>query len=568
VRIQRVLYNNFTLPNPRVAAQESPVLDEQGSQIGTSFQFTVSGVLTAASVTDFKALLATAECKLNDPRHNFEVDWSDDGGSTWEKYLGIESTNDDIEFGPKPGPLVIDRFAGGLAANYTWTISAVVKHCYGNDCSLVGRPSEILSIVRRWTHAVDESGYTTRTVSGKLLVTSASVLAGRSADSFRAFVRPALPVNFHRASEVFEEGDDGRELSFSFTDVEDHWTRPPPLTGGSGASFEVRVPDPLGGDRRFMIQYVLSGTFKGTAATGKGALIAEVGKLVTQKFGIGSGVVIPGAWSIAEEVYGNSIGFHVTAWRPFGVLPDGNPDFANIPGLSTMGQTPPGSDGQAQWIGEYGGDGQNVTSGVVAPPRQIYDACHPVYKTGGGTISASSTPLFTNVTPTSPGETAPDGTPGGVSDTHLVNPFIFVHEQVSYVLDNRIVVLRPKVKGKGPVVQRVGDPSLTVIHAGYRKQLARNAGEVKAPPPPPLLAAGKAVLRTADVTPATPDPAGIGAWNTYTVRFRYVVEYIVPLKTKNLSDFPGMVAFPQDPSRPDQGDADRALKMPDDLGIQ
>jgi hypothetical protein len=309
VAFNTIQYGTYSFPfcSLHVAAATVYAEDKMTKE-ETSYTFSVSGYLTGTTETDFNNQLTAMKCQLNTPRKAFQVRWSPDGIS-WENLYDYDPVNEDVAWGPQPGELTLEKFSGGKAALYRWTCSVRVAECYNNSCAPYNRPTNVLSIVRRYRHSVDENGLTTRTVSGKLTVSSSSVANNAPADSYRLLVVPALPVNFKRTQQDLDQSADGRELTFSFTDVEALWTLPQPISKGQ-ASWSVRVSD-MGA----RIDYVLSGRFEAPATVSKATIVDRIALLAANRFPIASGGgLIFESRDLTEEVYANSVSFHLTAW--------------------------------------------------------------------------------------------------------------------------------------------------------------------------------------------------------------------------------------------------------------
>src|SRR6185437_325116 len=152
--------------------------------------------------------------------------------------------------------------------------------------------SDVLAVTWQFSHTVDASGFTTRTVSGKILIEGGTVQAGQSADHYRAIVANAIPsLTWYKfESAQYTQSEDGRVLSFSVTEVEQNWTLPNPITDG-----HVTWASRLGGvDSEFIIDYTLSGWFQSSAAHSKIEILNAIGALAASRFGGITGTLIPG----------------------------------------------------------------------------------------------------------------------------------------------------------------------------------------------------------------------------------------------------------------------------------
>lgn len=548
---QVVQYNEHVFEHPRLRVVETAVMDPANlAQIGTRFEFTVTGFVVGETIAEMKQKLTCMRARLSTPRKAFAVDWQNDDGSGTERFFSFDSTTD-TEWGPIPGELVIDNFAGGRAAMYAWSLVCVVKDC-SSACVISGTPAQVLSVTRVWSHTIDETGLTTRTVAGKLIVRAN---AGVSADAFRYTCAPGVPTNFRRTSQSYVQSPDGRELDFAVTDQEMMWTLPLPISAGN-VSFSINIAE-LGA----FADYRLSGDFKAPPTVSKGTILARIFDLIAVKFPVGDQSFFFGQCEFTESVYENQISFNVNAQAATGQAPNGLPNFQA--GLNPLTISPPGSSGQSQKIGAYGGDDQ-VDSGVIGQMPRAYDACTPAGNPNATTKSPGSLNYDQG------GSAPPAGTKGnyadnaGISQEHYNNPYVALHESYSYELDNKLAFFDPKVAGKDPIFQQTAMPSFTVIQAGYLQQLAKTASDVSRPPAPTLGTNGK-VLKSSVVL-GVPTPVGNGSVNKYTVKWEYIVRYTKKLTTANLSD--AELTYPRDLRRPDNnGGKGESIGQLPDLGI-
>ena len=552
-------YGSFVLPSPRIDIDAKPEFAEDGAtQTGVRIRFQVAGTMHASSQADFETLLVNMRCQLNQPRLTFSAQWTPDDGSGTVTYFSYGSS-DDVEFGPKPGPLTIGKVSGGLAAIYSWSLECKVKECFSNTCTLSPRTQPILCLTRSYEHQVDDNGFTRRTVSGKLEVTSTAVAANTPADSFRGTILDEIPLpkGYQRTSQQFTQSPDGRVLSYSITDQEVMWTLPPSITSGR-ASFTVRSA-PM----EAMQEYRLSGRFAAPATVSKATIATAILNLAVQKIlgnNSASLVILPQSIELTEEVYGNAIEFNITCTGTGSAVADTN---LCLPSLNTIGGKPYGTTQQAQFVGPYGGDGVTGSSGLVADEPIIYDACAPTLTAGQYQAPQSSTLTYNQNTPNSnSGSTPPppnnpygtgssDGPVGSQSQGdyiaanggHLASPYSDYHEEISYGIQNNAVAFLPKQAGSAPVIQVTATPSLLVYQAGYASRFVyQNDPKYVPVPPTPVLGANGTVI-SATVTPASCRPYGMSGWSIYTLRWNYVIRLKTALPT-DLTSL-GMI-FPND----------------------
>lgn len=560
---QIVTYNGYSFPYTTMNVSAAVMYDEAHAVVGTLYTFRITGTLIAPTG---KATLDSEIYNMRNaimtPRKEFKIDWQDDSGTSQYVPYNFDA-DDDVDFGPRTQDLQLFKFTGGRAALYDWTIVVFAKECWASSCSLGtgGSPdascqntrgTEILSITQQYSHRIDVNGMTTRTISGKIVVTAKFIRSGQSVDSLRMAVTPPLPFNYRRTGYDFSQSADGRELTYSVTDEEQVFTLPQPVTDGN-ATWTVRIQNGS------LIQYELNGFFAAPATVPKATLIQLIGQLVERKFPLGRQDLIFESRSLSEAVYGNRIDFSITATSGAGKPADKLPDF-NV-GMITFITSPPNDGNQAYQIYPYGGD-QNQTSGTIAPAvtKTIWDACISLpyslswnqnYNPGGSVGYDVGNPRPDE------GDNPYDG--GGVSQSHVENPFVAYNEVFSYEIASGIVVFAPKSADKGPITQQTHAPRVTLVRAGYAVRYATTAAEANQngdfPPPPttgftwanPNETTAGYICTHASVSPEAPEPVGDSGWNKYTVRWRYVLERISRADTAETLS----IKYPHDPRRPD-----------------
>lgn len=550
-----ITYGQFSFGYKKMTVTHTPRYGDNGiDQTGIKYEFRVRGWLTAPDGATFAQLICQTKSLLAKPRQNFRVQWSDDGtnyNTLYDFEVGADGAGDDVAWGPLPGPLSITEFAGGRAALFEWSLSVESKRCFG-DCTgtAADPPTDILTWSVAYDHQIGPDGLTTRTVSGRLEVTSESVVNKQNADFFRYLVTPDVPTNFKRDSQSFKCSSDGRYLDYSITDKEAVWTLPKPITTGR-ATWSVNIPSVYS----LMADYRLSGTFTGTATTPKSAIIQQILQLASNRFasasaGAGANGLIQGSKNLEEDVYGNSVTFSFTAQGPVGGT--GSPFDPNT-GYASFGQQPPGADGHPQMIGFYGGDGTD-NSGVMATSPVPYDACSPKFPSGGDGSSGSLNTTNPGGDPTStiPGYQQPP-TQGvqefgvlNVSNDHLQSPWFLYKETISWEVDNGKKLFYPKVSGLAPLVQQTRNPKLTIIQAGHAERWATDVNN--GPPfPAPVYDENSVAWLNMSQTTHDPIPVGSSTWNLYAISWAYVMEW-----TTNFGSSPSPLGlkYSQDPRRP------------------
>lgn len=539
--ISTITYGTFTFPFTTCSCQSGVLYDvDRMTRIGVHYVFTVSGWIGGADQGTLQTTIASMQSALSVPRKDFKVQWSPEAGSPFFEYNNtFNEPVSDIDWGPKPGELNITKFSGGRAAMYQWTVEVNTLN------STLG--SDVLSIVWNFAHSVDPSGFTTRTVSGKLLIDSGSAQNQLNSDHYRAVITNALPVPtwFKRERQDWSQDETGRVLSFTIVDQEYNWTPPIPITRAD-VSWMVRMG---GFDSGLIVTYSLSGFMETSAAHTKNEILAVIFNLAAIKFGsVGSNVtLIPGERMIREAIYKeNRVDFAITATSPGGAAPNGVIDYTV--GLATFGIAPPNSQGQPILINPYG-QTDELSSGLVAPQPPLYDAItaqqasyqFPAQNQPANTVAYGNNPIQA---PTGAGFTP---ITNGLSGDALSTPIVYFHEEISYEIDNMMVYLPPKLAGKDPIIQQTALPSLTVIQAGMIKEIAKTTKNLFGANNP--LSSDQRTSSAYTVMQYYPavtnsEPVGDGSFNMYTTEWRYVMKYNKALSAQSLQ---GILPF--DPRR-------------------
>lgn len=559
--LYQITYGGYTFNYKRLSVTQTPRYGDNGiDQTGIKYEFKIRGWITSTSQADFAIQLCQTKSILALPRKSFKVRWSSDGGNTFNILYDFEvaanGSGDDIAWGPMPGPLSISEFIGGRAAVFDWSLSVENKNCFpACAASPLGgaAPSNVLSISRKWDYQIGPDGLTTQTLTGRLEVTSSSVLAGQNADYFRYLVTPDLATNFKRESQSFNTSPDGRFMDFSITDKEAVWTLPPPISSGK-VTFSINIPNAYA----LLADYRLSGTFTAPPTTPKSAILNQILQLAESRFppeGAGGVTYITGSKSFEEDVYGNSVTFSMNFHAALGVA--ANP-LDPQSGFSTFGNQPANSDGVSQNIGPYGGDGTD-TSGVSATSPAPYDACNPpggqpgIPSSGRGTVvpivvtsNGSSTSIpGVSTPPDNSGSNQYSVIGGDVSSSHLQAPYFVFRETLSWEVDNGFRVFYPKVSGLDPLVQQTRMPKLIILQVGHAERAASDPGN--APPfPSPIYDTTQAVYH--QMSQATHDPQAIAASGSdmYGISWAYKMEWKAALSSPS----PLPLRYTQDPRRP------------------
>lgn len=528
--------------------------EDRATVIGTAYSFTVDSWITGNTEAAFGSLLQSIKCQLETPRLPFLVRWSPDG-ATWTVLYQFDSTTD-IAYGPQPQNVNITRFSGGKAARITFDLQVQVKQCFSNMCGSMALPNDVLAYTRVFDHKVDADGFTRRTISGKLVITGNAVIAGTSPDVYRNLVAPPDPIYFQRLDQDFQVSVDGRTMTYSVTDQEVLNTLPAPITSGD-ASYTVST-DLMGG----LVTRSISGEFSAPASVPKSAILQRIGDLVSAKFPVAAGnplSLVPTIKEITERnMYGkNTLSFSFTANQSSGQNAADATQFNFTTGLETIGIPLPNSNGIAWIATPYGGDGQPQTSGVIAVPLSLYDACTnellpfpPNATTPGGPNTPDGTP------PTSQGGTRTSGdNPSGagapslglISPSQLSSPRFEYCEVIQWRIHNHVATLLSKLPTAGPVMFQTAPPTVTVQQAGYVKQAIQNLTDAPDPPDPYYDASTAAMLR-AWTDAEVGQMIGEGPFFLFTVRWHYVMRMVANVN----SGIPGPggsagLTFPDDP---------------------
>lgn len=566
-------YNNYTFPFAKLQTTMAvEYAEDRATQIGTAYDITITGVITAATESGMANLVVALRGALQVPRQNLVIQWSPDG-STWNTFYNFTAATDtsqdttdvDIRWGPLPDALELHQFTGGKAALYTWRCRVATKDCIGgsgSSCTLNGRVQDVIAATTSWQFTVDNNGLTTATISGVLVISSNAQALGFTPDNYRYYVTPDCPVNFQRQSADYRTAPDGLTMTYSIVDREVPHTFPAPITGGQ-VNWRVSIRG-MGG----MVDYSLSGWYSAPPQIPKSTLIQRIGEMMSVKFPLGSASAL--IWTeleLDEDVYENKLSFRVNAYAPIGTNA-GTTAFNFNAVLNTIDTQITDSNGTAYIPGPYGGDAINGNSGVIALPVAIWNPC----------ISHSKQPIQQGGI--NPGGKAPSGSsgdgnpynpydypPGTITQDHQVAPYTAYHEVIEYFIDNHIAVYAPKKKGAKPFIQQTAVPTMTVIQAGYaiRDSLQDTASDNQPVPADPVLeltgSDPSGVMIQPYVSPVNLEPIGNQGYVRMQIRWRYVMKV-----TQTIEDNFDNVQFkyPDDPRlsllSPD-------IKLPDSVSL-
>lgn len=513
-----IKYGSHTFTYDRLTVRETFVMADDGrTQLGTNYVFNVTGYVYGTSKTDFNTKLAEMRSVLKDPRKTFTVY---DGTDVLFNY-GEET---DEGWGPIPENLNIHDFAGMMASKYEWSVKVFRRECDDVKSTV---QKKILSITRQYSFEVDAAGYTTRTVTGTIIVTDK---AG-SVDRYRSSIAVPLHGGWRREKSSYSTSKDQRTLSFSIIDREVFVTLPNGVGKGE-ASWTVRLADM--GARVF---YNLSGRFDGSKDTKPGDLLGRILDLVKAKFPMSDPSLVFEDVQMASGVYENSISFGITASGVVGKNPTtSKTDLKSVFESITRPLTSSNRSYLPSW---YGGV---PSPGSWSPELAVFDACSP-----SNSIPTSSP--GTSATPVNQGSKANQGSGGsgvpqnGMSPENLRTPYVAFHERISYEYDNHVVQIPSKTESIPAFTQKLNPTTTIIVQSGYFSVYSASASSVPYPPVP----VGYGQVMSSSVMPLNPEPIGDGSVNMYTVHWRYVIA-----GDKNVGDKTpagDIIQLPVDPRR-------------------
>ena len=519
-----ITYNDFEFPFSRMNVEETPEYAEDGfTQIGTTYVFTVAGhMVVSGTVGEFKTTMNAMRSRLAQPRSYFKVEQGDGVNATEQLFYFDAARSDD--WGPLPGRLSISNIAV-QSFSYEWSIRCYKKEKWaGNE---ILDSENILSFQRRYSFAIDQDGYTTRTISGTLHVSARAT----PADSYRNVAAPECPAWFERVSQTYDQSDDARTLTFTIVDKERTWTLPEGITTGQ-ASFHIHQ------ENNAVIRMTLSGWFACPIDTWKPNILTHIRNLMEQKFPDGpGGVQFFDTFDLTDDIYDNKISFTVSG-QMGGAL---NRDVMGV--VAGFGERPPDTTGSATIANPYGGHGTE-NSGVMAADAIIYDASG-TQTFPSANIKPGGSPAAVEAGSKTDGSWNPVSLPDGISDEQKNSPYIAYHDVVSYEIDNGRVVLCPKSPGN-PIILQVHAPKLTIIQAGYAVRVAKS-NKYWPQAPNPVYSGADAAFLQSYISPASEEIIN-EAWSKWTIHWRYVM---VAKKSPTAANNP-MLAAPLTPQRKDQ----------------
>jgi len=220
-----------------------------------TYVYTIRALLMGEDSTSLEAKLATQAPILNLA-----------GGTFTFQYDGFEdailvSPENDLNYGPYPGSLNIEKFNSGKCAYITWQLTTTQF------------PGQFFGDGNRWVDfaytistTLDAQFYATRIISGILKLNPQDVVnaAYPEIDSFRETITDQFPVPdvengfWQRQNQEFRTSDDNTTLTFSIVDRQQYIWLPEGVTDGD---IKVETMVTREGDG----EYNISGYFVGTA---------------------------------------------------------------------------------------------------------------------------------------------------------------------------------------------------------------------------------------------------------------------------------------------------------------
>ena len=606
-RMQIVMYQNLDANgNPTVAANflqyntmtytQQPVYDTDGrSLMYFAVNYAFTGKIQAGAPDALIKQLETLRHNLGQPRGQLvvvegydpaagkdqAVDIQHAGGLVLVNTYDVDSPTYEVNYGPIPGAFVVEKITGGMSADWRWDVTVNQRKC-GLDQSAVDKVIEGLTFSTVYT--VDQDGFTTRTVSGKLTVAKNGTPADNYRDTIGAMFAP--PGGYWRTiSQVYGMSEDTRVLSFDITHQQRWAALPPPVTSGE-ATYSVSY-----NAAGRVLNWTLAGRFTagnfppggGKADMWNQAIILGQsrihpefdGKKNNVWYGANDpktgrptvlGCVMSSEWN--ESVYDNSITFRfsgIRRWEDEGGLP------------TKMFTDPPNSDNQARIPPRGYDDGSNGTTVVYRKnPVDPCDSPSTLTVTGGGYVpGGNGYPQPIDPASGSGGSSTPAPANGGNSQTQYNGPtadpktgipydprtlpgastssptgtnstgnpdtqatadlYVSFNEVYSFEFRSGKVVLLPMVRGVAPFVQQASASSLIIVQSGY---YVTQGGPTDAPSPAnPMYGPAEVVMLQHSIIPEIPRELNQGVLQ-FKVSWRYVMQYILETPTTALCEWP------------------------------
>jgi hypothetical protein len=479
--VQAIVYNGVQLEYNHLTFTQRPVIDtDDRSIMYIETTYNIRGIITGDATT------------LPDELLQKRKDLSVPGATLWISEVEIlngatVSTNDvvdssddasdarEVNYGPIPGLFQVTQIPGGSLAIYQWSV--IVNEPAGGANETIKNDHQGFTFTS--SYVVDQDGFTTRTVQGKLVVTLAKVPAAQYRVAlFKLFTLPG--TEWRRLSQTAQVNEDGRTMSFSIQDREVQASLPTPVSGGEATYSTSIMPKTL------MVEFSLAGTFSGGPEVAKSDIHKQIIALAAVKVPFwdkllnnsptGKRTFLQGV-TLTESIYAtNEISFRI--WGTWPWERDLTKPLANmfVPPPS-QGDAPkvPDADGATADSHVFYSDKRNDPNGDMAPVKLLANNTQTAL-TGvtGGTGGTGTPSLFGNLPAAGGGAgaaaaaVATTSKPGtDLSTDQVESPYIRYNEVISYEYDEGRCVLMPKDTATGPYTQQSRPRRLIIIQSGY-----------------------------------------------------------------------------------------------------
>lgn len=516
---QAIHYNGHHLSYNRLTFSQRPVYDSDGrSVMYVETTYNVEGIIGADLVNTLPELLIELRKALAEPGKVLYICETSQGTTTsvppfsgggrvdslMAKTDGKEGDPSyfarEINWGPFPGQFDVTEIPGGQLALYRWSVVVNEPPGYAAGDSYWYPDHEGFTFAS--VYAVDQDGFQTRTIAGKLTVAAEKVPPERYlSDLFKLFPIPKNGEGWRRISQVHQLSEDSRVMSFSIVDKEMLATLPSPVTGGEATYTTSFAPMSM------LLEFSLQGTFSAPKTGGKLAVYQAILALAKAKIpffdpakmaaqGGGSATAASDApfllgFTCTESVYqSNEISFRIWGAWPWeqGIDNPVGGMFVDPPSKGTASQVvyPNSTPGVVLYS-----DADNEPTGNMAPVRALGAKSEQLERaTGPGDVTAGSgfpspaggTPSGVSTTPAgendnvvSPGakvsvtptKTVPGSKNAALSADQKKAPYILFKETVRYDYDEGTVVFMPKDTDTAPFEQQSRPRRMIVTQAGY-----------------------------------------------------------------------------------------------------
>jgi len=332
----------------------------------------------------------------------------------------------DVNWGPKPTLLTWRPLAGRQGAFLTWQVETCIP-----ECPETARYQGIVTVNYEVQLAIDQDDYTTRTVTGHVIIAQTrqafSNRVKETAEAYREQITPAEIRGFQRVTRDFKLSKDRNRGDFTFVDKE----LPVPLPDRVKT---IQVEQSLSSDRQkgfrnWVVRFNGSGNcaagtpkstvfdafYKTVLARLNGVLFAIQGRQFPDQKNAGKSApfaIFPMSFSAREQIYGKESNFEAT----YMLIGPGRLEAV----LSSRMFTAIVQNNHGAWQKSLENNAEIGYAKLRVPGNDevLIDLCTlpkpTTLKTGGGTSSRTST-LTPGIFPEDPGALAPQrrspGTP-------------------------------------------------------------------------------------------------------------------------------------------------------------